>query len=188
MIYHFKSLVLVRKSRAFYATLYQEVFFGNPGGGGSLIALYLFISLVRNASFIIVEQWWQGRSQWCQKSLCKNILLVSLRLCTSAFVRAPPQLTLFTSPTTPSTPRNIRGRKFPTLEIWQSPDKFTGKSKTRICVYVYIYIAHHLWGQWNSSISRKMFLILYPIHTLSNSLCLLQGLHSIDLSNHRSID
>ena len=36
MIYHFKSLVLVRKGRAFYATLYQEVFFGNPGGGGSL--------------------------------------------------------------------------------------------------------------------------------------------------------
>ena len=32
MIYHSKSLVLVRKGRAFYATLYQEVFFGNPGG------------------------------------------------------------------------------------------------------------------------------------------------------------
>ena len=37
MIYHFKSLVLVRKGRAFYATLYQEVFFANPGGGGSLM-------------------------------------------------------------------------------------------------------------------------------------------------------
>ena len=36
MIYHSKSLVLVRKGRAFYATLYQEVFFGNPGWGGSL--------------------------------------------------------------------------------------------------------------------------------------------------------
>ena len=36
MIYHFKSLVLVRKGRAFYATLYQEVFFGKTGGGGSL--------------------------------------------------------------------------------------------------------------------------------------------------------
>ena len=36
MIYHSKSLVLVRKGRAFYATLYQEVFFWNPGGGGSL--------------------------------------------------------------------------------------------------------------------------------------------------------
>ena len=36
MIYHFKSLVLVRKGRAFYTTLYQEVFFRNPGCGGSL--------------------------------------------------------------------------------------------------------------------------------------------------------
>ena len=36
MIYHLKTLVLVRKGRAFYTTLYQEVFFGNPGGGGSL--------------------------------------------------------------------------------------------------------------------------------------------------------
>ena len=36
MIYHFKSLVLVRKGRAFYATLYQEVFFDKTGGGGSL--------------------------------------------------------------------------------------------------------------------------------------------------------
>ena len=40
MIYHFKSLVLVRKGREFYATLYQEVFFGNPGGGGSLKLSY----------------------------------------------------------------------------------------------------------------------------------------------------
>ena len=40
MIYHFKSLVLVRKGRAFYATLYQEVFFGNPGGGGSLNKIF----------------------------------------------------------------------------------------------------------------------------------------------------
>ena len=37
MIYHYKSLVLVRKGRAFYVTLYQEVFFGNPEGGGSLM-------------------------------------------------------------------------------------------------------------------------------------------------------
>ena len=74
------------------------------------------------------------------KSLCKNILFVSSRLCTSPLVRAPPQLTLFTSPTTPSTPRHMRGRQFSTLEIWQSPDKFTGKRRTQIYVYVYIYI------------------------------------------------
>ena len=40
MIYHFKSLVLGRKGRAFYATLYQEVFFGNPGGGRVLNSPY----------------------------------------------------------------------------------------------------------------------------------------------------
>ena len=32
-IFHSKSLVLVRKGRAFYTTLFQEVFFGNPRGG-----------------------------------------------------------------------------------------------------------------------------------------------------------
>ena len=39
MIYHSKILVLVRKGCAFYETLYQEVFFWNPGGGGSLTVL-----------------------------------------------------------------------------------------------------------------------------------------------------
>ena len=47
MIYHSKSLVLVRKGRAFYATLYQEVFFGNPGGGGSLVAQVLIALCAR---------------------------------------------------------------------------------------------------------------------------------------------
>ena len=136
-----------------------------------------------------------------KKSLCKNILLVILCLCTSAFVCAPPQMTLFTSPTTPSTSRHMRGRKFSTLYIWQSPDKFIGKSKTRIYVYVYIYIAHHLRGQWNSLISRKMFLTLYLIHTLSLTLSAFymasnQLIHrtinpsinpQIDRSIHRSI-
>ena len=63
------------------------------------------------------------------KSLCKNILFVSSRLCTSPLVRAPPQLTLFTSPTTPLTPRHVRSIQFRTLDILQSPVKFTGKSK-----------------------------------------------------------
>ena len=99
------------------------------------------------------------------KSLCKNILLVSSRLCTSSLVRSPPQLTLFTSPTTPSTPRNVRSRQFPTLEIWQSPDKFTGKHKTQINIYIYIYIRSLLLSAWlgwsyppsqtNSSVPKK---------------------------------
>ena len=51
-----------------------------------LIALYLFISLVRNTSFLIIEN--NGFSEELSdvnKSLCKNIFLV----------RAPPQLTHF---------------------------------------------------------------------------------------------
>ena len=76
-----------------------------------------------------------------KKSLCKNILFVSSRLCTSPLVRAPPQLTLFTSPTTPSTPPHMRGSQFSTLEILQSSDKFTGKRRTQIYVYVYIYMS-----------------------------------------------
>ena len=75
------------------------------------------------------------------KSLCKNILFVSLHLCTLPLVRAPPQLTLFTSPTTPSTPRHMSSIQFSTLEIWQSPDKLTGKRRTQIYVYVYIYMS-----------------------------------------------
>ena len=62
MIYHFKSLVLVRKGRAFYTTLYQEVFFGNPGGGGSLkVNIYYYnerygdITMSEHESFQICE-------------------------------------------------------------------------------------------------------------------------------------
>ena len=57
------------------------------------IALYLFISLVRNASFLIVKN--SGVREEVSdvnKSLCKNILSVSSRLCTST-------LGLCTSPT-----------------------------------------------------------------------------------------
>ena len=75
---------------------------------------------------------------YLKKSLCKNILLVSSRLCTSSLVRAPPQLTLFISSTTPSTPRHMRGRQLPTLEIWQSPGNFTGKRITQIKVFIFL--------------------------------------------------
>ena len=57
MIYPFKSLVLVRKGRAFYATLYQEVFFGNPGGGrvlkgGAIAKKHLLVQIcVKRTAF-----------------------------------------------------------------------------------------------------------------------------------------
>ena len=122
-----------------------------------LISLYPFISLFRNTSFLIVKNS-DTREELndVNKSLYNNIFLVSFRLCTSPLVCAPPQLTLFTSPTTPSTSRHLCGWKFPTLEIWQSPDKFTGKRKIKINVYVYIYIAHHLRGQWHRWIYRNV--------------------------------
>ena len=121
------------------------------------LALYIFTLLPCNASFMIVKNSCvREKVSDVNKSLCKNICLVSLRLCTSPLVCASPLLTLFTSLTTPSTPRHVRGRKFPTLDIWQSSNKFTGKSKTQINVYVYIYIAHHLQGQGHISIYRNL--------------------------------
>ena len=98
-----------------------------------LIGLYLVMSLVRNATFLIVKNSSvREEVSDVDKSLCKNILLVSSRLCTSSLVRAPPQLKLFTSPTTPSTPRHVRGIQFQKLEVLKSPDKSTGKRKTHI--------------------------------------------------------
>ena len=106
-----------------------------------LIALYLFMSLVRNASFPIVKTVVSGKksvisTNHCAKTFCWWVFGCAPHL----LVRAPPQLTRFTSPTTPSTPRHMRGRQFPTLEIWQSPGKFTGKRITQIYVYVCIYM------------------------------------------------
>ena len=121
-----------------------------------LIALYLFTLLPHNMSFLIVKNCCvREEVSDVNKSLCKNIFLVSSRLCTSPLVHVPPQLKILKVPTTPSTPRNVRGRQFPTLGIWQSPEKFTGKRKTKTDVYVYIYIAQNLRGQWHSLISRK---------------------------------
>ena len=119
-----------------------------------LIALYIFTPLVCNASFLIVKiSGVREELSDVNKSLCKKIFLVSSQLCTSPLVCVPPQLTLFTSPTIPSTPRHVHSRQFPTLEIFQSPYRFIVKRKTKINIYVYIYIAHYLRGQWHSYMS-----------------------------------
>ena len=65
-----------------------------------LIVLYNFIPLVRIASFLIV------------KNSCVREELTDVN---STLDRAPPQLTLFTSPTTPSTLGRMCDRQFPTL-------------------------------------------------------------------------
>ena len=88
----------------------------------------------------------------CNKSLWKNIFLVSSHL------RTHLTFSLCTSPTaTFPFAYHLHSRRFPNLEIrqWsvtkqvhrkaynsQSPDKFTGKPKTHINIY--IYIAQHL--------------------------------------------
>ena len=61
MIYHSKSLVLVSKGCAFYATLYQEVFLGETGGGGSLTLslgqiTFLFESCAYNECLVRVKR------------------------------------------------------------------------------------------------------------------------------------
>ena len=112
----YTTILLVNRCLSFYLTSSQREFFNRKNSG------------VREEVSDV------------NKSLCKNILFVSSRLCTSPLVCEPPQLTLFTSPTTPSTPRHMRGRKFSTLDIWQSPDKFIEKRRTQIYVYVYIYM------------------------------------------------
>ena len=69
-----------------------------------LMALNLFTLLPRNTIILIIKN--SGVREELSdvnKSLCKNIFLVSLRLCTSPLVCATPQLTLFNSPTNPST-------------------------------------------------------------------------------------
>ena len=125
-----------------------------------LIALYIFISLVPNASFLIVKNS-SGREEVSDvnKSLCRNIFLVSLCLCTSPLVRVPPQLNPPPFNYHPSNgPGMCAADNYQRLRFSnsRSPDKFTGKRKTQIIIYVYIYIAHHLRGQWHSSISWKV--------------------------------
>ena len=107
------------------------------------------MSLVRNASFLIVKN--SGVREEVsdvKKSLCKNIFFVSSRLCTSPLVRAPPQLTLFTSPTPPSTPRRVRSIQFRTwtLEIFQSPDKFTGKHLKKPPTFTFKFTLRSIYG------------------------------------------
>ena len=112
-----------------------------------LIVLYLFISLVRIASFLIVKN--SGVREElsylpfffrhnCNKSLWKNIFLVSLHSRTSSLVHVPPQLPLSPSHNTCAVDDFQRFR----FGNSQPPDKFTGEPRTQINIY--IYIAHHL--------------------------------------------
>ena len=122
---------------------------------GWLISLYLFISLVHYASFLSLKTVVSGKNSVifhlffrhnCNKSLWKNIFLVSFHSRTSPLFCAPPQLSLSPSPTTfvvdnsqrfrfdnSQSPNKLTGN--PNIK---SPDKFTGKTKTQINIYIYI--------------------------------------------------
>ena len=60
MIYASKILVLVRKGRSFYATLDEEGFLGNPGGGGSLRKKIVYTGQF----FVFVDNWALPGDSW----------------------------------------------------------------------------------------------------------------------------
>ena len=94
-----------------------------------LIALYIFTLLPRNASFLILKNSCvREEVSDFNKSLCKNIFLVSSRLCTSPLVRASPQLTLSLHLQPLQCPVMCAVDNFWRLIFYnsQSPDKFTG--------------------------------------------------------------
>ena len=74
-----------------------------------LISLYLFTLLPCNASFLIIKNGFVREEvsdlvfffrHTYNRSLCKNIFLMSTHSCPLPLFRAPPQLILFPSPTT----------------------------------------------------------------------------------------
>ena len=125
-----------------------------------LIVLYLFITLVPNTSFIIVKIVVSKKKSVMSKNTLQEYLAVEFALVHLTFG-------LCTSPTDtfPFTYHPFNGCGMCAVDNFQrlrfgnsrSPDKFTRKHKTQIIVYVYIYIAHHLRGQWHIPISQKVF-------------------------------
>ena len=99
-----------------------------------LIALYIFTPLPHNTIFLIIKHScvreelsdivFFFRNNF-DKSLCKNIFLVSFHFCNSPLVRAPHQLTLSPSPTTCAVDYFRRL----IFSDSQSPNKFIGNSK-----------------------------------------------------------
>ena len=83
-----------------------------------LVALYLFILLVRNASVLILKS--SGDREELSdvnKRPYKNIMLVSLRLCMSPLVLAPPQLTFSLNLPPLQRHRHVLVENFASLQI-----------------------------------------------------------------------
>ena len=124
------------------------------------------------------------------KSLCKNIFLLSLHLCPSLLVRAPPQLTLSPSNTTLCAPQTISN-------VWDLTTVSHPKSLQEILkqqIKVYIYIDHHVRGQWYRPISTQTaktpFLDSCSFHitcpTNIRPYCLMKNHPPITLQRHLS--
>ena len=113
------------------------------------------MSLVRIASFLIVKTVVSGKKSVMSTNHCARTSCLWVRACAPHlwFVHLPNWYFSLHLP------------QFSTLEIWHSPDKFTGKRRTQIYVYVYIYMrslfrsARLGWrrppSRTNSSIPRK---------------------------------
>ena len=122
-----------------------------------LIALYIFTLLPCNASFLIVKNSFSGKKSLMSTNHCERTYFWWVHAFSpQLFFKLPNwHFSLHLPPL--RRPRYMRSRQFRTLDICQSPDKFTGKRKTQIDIYVYIYIVHRIRGQWHRSISLKVF-------------------------------
>ena len=125
-----------------------------------LIALYIFTLLTRNASFIIIKHSCvREELSDVNKSLCKNIFLVSSRLCISPLVCAPPPTDTsyfiyhpFNGPSM-YTVDNFQCLRFGNS---QSPDKFIGKPKI-----VSLPTSSH-----ESVKHKSTFMLTFTLHTI----------------------
>ena len=114
----------VRASNSFKIVL---KYFGKVWRKSNVFNTILLVT--RSLSFYLItsQREFSNRKKSCvkeelsdvNKSLCKNIFLVSTHLCTSPLVRAPIQLKISISPTTPSTPWHVRSRLLPYLKRWK---------------------------------------------------------------------
>ena len=125
-----------------------------------LISLHLFISLFHNTIILIVKTVVSGKNSMmstnhCARSSCWWVCAFAPHLW---FVHLPNwYLSLHLPPL--QHPGMCMVDNFQRLRFGnsRSPDKFTGKLKTEINIYVYIYIVHHILGQWHISIYQKVF-------------------------------
>ena len=91
-----------------------------------------FVSLVSTASFLIVKTVVSGKKSAMSTNYCTRTFFWWVRTCAPhlRFVQLSDwHFSLHLTPL--QWPWHVRGRKFPTFDIWQSTEKFTGKGKNK---------------------------------------------------------